>query len=179
MVTQLCHWPISPHSHHLFHSLSFVSFSSGGNNRRFNQRDNQRDFRGGSDFNNQSNYNNNRYQNGESSERGGGNWNSRGGARTFSRGGGDPHYGNPPPPQQDQPPQHENGAEGEQPVEPVNTRWQEPAQQEYNNRGGGYGGKWNSRGNDVDYTVPLPRDERIELELFGKLSLGFDCFVLF
>lgn len=151
------------------------------NNRRFNnfnQRDNyqQRDFRGG-DFNNQnqSNYNNNRYQNGESSERGGGNWNNRGGSRTFTRssGGGpaDSQYGNQqgPPPQQPQ----EEGAEVDEQREPINTRWQEPPQQEFNNRGGGngsgggYGGKWNQRGGDVDYTVPLPRDERIELELFG------------
>lgn len=145
-----------------------------GNNRRFNnynQRDNyQRDFRGGSDFNQQSNYNNNRYQNGDS-ERGGGNWNNRGGSRTFSRSSGAPdaRFAQQPPP----PVQPENGGgETQPPREPVNTRWQEPPQQEYNNRGGGYGGKWNHHGSNapVDYTVPLPRDERIELELFGKLE---------
>lgn len=77
-----------------------------------------------------------------------------------------------------QPPVAENPQVGEfEQVEPVNTRWQEPPQHqhEYNNRGGGYGGKWNNqRGGEVDYTVPLPRDERIELELFGTANTGIN-----
>lgn len=164
-----------------------LSFSN--NNRRFNsnfnQRENyqQRDYqqRGGPDYNNhnQSNYNNNnRYQNGDASERGGGgNWNNRGGSRTFSRssGGPDARFGN----QGQQPPPEQPAGEFEQAPqdEPVNTRWQEPPQQQqdFNNRSGGYGGKWNNqRAADVDYTVPLPRDERVELELFGTANTGIN-----
>lgn len=172
------------------HHLCLLPFSFSNNNRRFNsnynQRENyqQRDYqqRGGPDFNNhnQSNYNNNnRYQNGDASERGGGgNWNNRGGSRTFTRssGGADSRFGN----QAQQPPQ-ENLPVGEfeqaPQDEPVNTRWQEPPQQQqdFNNRSGGYGGKWNNqRGGEVDYTVPLPRDERVELELFGTANTGIN-----
>lgn len=162
-----CHWPRNMII--IIHFLiSRCPYRFSGNNRRFNnfnQRDNyQRDFRGGSD--NQPNYNNNRYQNGDSER--GGNWNNRGGSRTFSRSSGaDSRFGQQPPP----PAEPENGGDETQPPrEPVNTRWQEPPQQEFNNRGG-YGGKWNQHGSNapVDYTVPLARDERIELELFGKL----------
>lgn len=176
-----------------FYISSFVSFSRSNNNRRFNNNYNQRgggenfqrggDFQrgggGGSDFNNHNN--NNRYQNGESDR--GGNWNNRGGgSRTFTRTSGTDNRfgGQAPPPQQPGP----DGAPIEQapPVgdEPVNTRWQEPPQQQdnyYSQRGGGgggYGGKWSSRGGEVDYTVPLPRDERIELELFGTANTGIN-----
>jgi ATP-dependent RNA helicase DDX3X len=70
----------------------------------------------------------------------------------------------------------ENGAAEAPPRdEPVNTRWQEPPQQDYyNNRSGGYGGKWSNRGGEVDYTVPGPRDERAELELFGTANTGIN-----
>lgn len=184
-----CHWPILRNEYIFLSSVSLLFWVFRNNNRRFNnfnQRDNyqQRDFqpRGGSDFNNhsQSNFNNNRYQNGDASERGGGNWNNRGGgSRTFTRSSGaDPRYGNNQQPNKP-PAQPEGGeAEIEQPVEePINTRWQEPPQQhpEYNSRSGGFGGKWddNRRGN-FDYTVPLPRDERIELELFGTANTGIN-----
>lgn len=153
------------------------------NNRRFNnfnQRENyqQRDHqsRGGPEYNNQyqPNFNNNRYQNGESAERGGGNWNNRGGSRTFTRSSGaDPRFG-----QQGQKPDAPPADVEEVREEPVNTRWQEPPQQQQqqqNSHSGGYGGKWNQqRGADVDYTVPLPRDERIELELFGTANTGIN-----
>jgi ATP-dependent RNA helicase DDX3X len=37
------------------------------------------------------------------------------------------------------------------------------------------GGKWNeSRRGDVDYTVPLPRDDRLEQELFGTTNTGIN-----
>lgn len=158
-------------------SLGF--FFCSNNNRRFNnQRDNypQRGG-GGSDYNNQSNYNNNRYQNGDSSERGAGNWNNnRGGSRTFTRSSGsDARFPNQPP-QDQQPAVALPEGEFEQPAgdEPVNNRWQEPPQQDYG-RSGNYGGKWNQqRGGDVDYTVPLPRDERVELELFGTANTGIN-----
>lgn len=168
--------------------LFFVFRSN--NNRRFNNNYNQRggggehfqqrggDFSrgGGSDYNNHNN--NNRYQNGDSER--GGNWNNRGGSRTFSRSSGaDNRFAGQGAPPQQQQPQPENGAAPEQPQdEPVNTRWQEPPQQDnyYNNRsaGAGYGGKWNSRGGEVDYTVPLPRDERVEQELFGTDNTGIN-----
>lgn len=155
-------------------SSNHSSFSN--NNRRSNnQRDNYPQ-RGGSDYNNHSNYNNNRYQNGESSERGGGNWNNRGGSRTFTRTSGpDPRFANPQPNDQ-QFPNALPEDEFEQPArdEPVNNRWQEPPQQDFG-RSAGYGGKWNhQRGGDVDYTVPLPRDERVELELFGTANTGIN-----
>lgn len=171
-----CHWPIS-----LKHdSLNiWLFFSRSNNNRGFNnRRDNYPPRGGGSDFNNHSNYNNNRYQNGDSSERGGGNWNNRGGSRTFTRSSGpDPRFANPPPADQQQPIALQEG-EFEQPArdEPVNNRWQEPPQQQQDfGRSGNYGGKWNhQRGGEVDYTVPLPRDERVELELFGTANTGIN-----
>lgn len=164
----------------------FPSFYRSNNNRgsgagRYSQRDNyqQRDYqqRGG-DYNNSNNYNNNRYQNGDASERGGGNWNNRGGSRTFTRSGPPPdsRYGNT---QQQQLPPNADLPETPQVDEPINTRWQEPppsqdSSSRYNNSGGGYGGKWNQRSETVDYTVPLPRDERIELELFGTANTGIN-----
>jgi ATP-dependent RNA helicase DDX3X len=167
------------HHRHLF--LFCLCLCRNNNNRRFNnynQRDNFHQRGGGSDFNNHnsSNFNNNnRYQNGggEFSERGGGgHWNSRGGPRTFNRSSGaDARQGG------NQFTQKPPLVEGEvEPVqdEPVNTRWQEPPQQQqdFNNRSGGYGGKWGNR--EVDYTIPGPRDERIELELFGTANTGIN-----
>ncbi|CRK97855.1 CLUMA_CG011230, isoform A [Clunio marinus] len=153
-------------------------YNNRNNNRRFNNNYNPRDnYRsGGSDYNNQppSNYNNNRYQNGDASDRGG-NWNNRGGSRPFSRPSGtDYRYGNNQ--QQQRPPLQNQPADFDPSVEePINTRWQEPPQlqQDINNRS--YGGKWNhQRGGEIDYTVPLPRDERIELELFGTANTGIN-----
>jgi len=64
-----------------------------------------------------------------------------------------------------------------------NDRWQEPERQRggerwNENAGGGGGGRWNDnrsdRRNDNDWTVPLPRDERVELELFGTGNTGIN-----
>lgn len=170
--------------------------NNGNNYNNYQQRDNyqQRGERGtggeGNNYNNHSNYNNNRYQNGGDSGASN-NWNSRGGSRTFSRSaqgsdsrggyGGAPATGAPPQQQQPDLPVTEDEP-------PVNTRWQEPPQareqqyqegDRYNGRGssggGNYGGKWNQqRGGEIDYTVPLPRNERIELELFGTANTGIN-----
>jgi ATP-dependent RNA helicase DDX3X len=172
--------------------------NNGNNYNNYQQRDNYQrgEGRGGGEhnnYNNHSNYNNNRYQNGERDSGASNNWNSRGGSRTFSRsqgsdsrggyGGGSaaPAAGAPP---QQQPPQQDAQDET-----PVNTRWQEPPQareqqfqeggDRYNGRGSsdrGFGGKWNNQrsGGEVDYTVPLPRNERIELELFGTDNTGIN-----
>jgi ATP-dependent RNA helicase DDX3X len=132
-------------------------------------------------YNNSNNYN----QCGEHYQRGG-DFNQRGGgSRTFTRSSGADNRGGfggnqaPPPqqPKEDGVPFEQGALRGEEAVSC--TRWQEPPQQDgfYNNRsgGGGYGGKWNiSRGGDVDYTVPLPRDERVELELFGTANTGIN-----
>lgn len=166
------------------------------NSNNYNQRDNYNQ-RGGSDYyNNHSNYNNNnnnnsRYQNGDSGERGGSNnWNNRGnnnsgGSRTFNRSqGADSRF--PPLSQQQQPqqqaqqpPQQQQQAQNNQQIqdEPVNTRWQEPPQQQddrFGRSNNSFGGKWNQRGGEIDYTVPLPRDERVEQELFGTANTGIN-----
>lgn len=156
-------------------------FNNRSNN--YNQRENYNQ-RGGDYYNNHSNYNNNnrdnRYQNGDSGERGG--YNNRGnnnsGSRTFNRSqGADSRYGGPPPAVQQPGPQQSQQNNRD---EPVNTRWQEPPKEQQDDRfgrsnnGGGFGGKWSQRGGEVDYTVPLPRDERIEQELFGTANTGIN-----
>ena len=60
---------------------------------------------------------------------------------------------------------------------PTNDRWKEPPRDSYNSRDGGYGGGVSNggarrddqgRSNEAeDWTKPLPRNERVELELFG------------
>lgn len=60
---------------------------------------------------------------------------------------------------------------------PTNDRWKEPPRDSYNSRDGGYGGGVSNggarrddrgRSNEAeDWTKPLPRNERLELELFG------------
>lgn len=161
-------------------------FNNNGNNYNNYQRDNyqQRGERAGAggehnNHNNHSNYNNNRYQNGGDSGASN-NWNNRGGgSRTFTRSS----QGSAPPAAQ--PPQ-EPQINQEEP--PVNTRWQEPppAQKEqqyqqddrYSGRSSqsGFGGKWNQQrsGGEIDYTVPLPRNERVEQELFGTANTGIN-----
>lgn len=164
-------------------------YNNNGNNYNNYQRG------GGSgqenNYNNHSNYNNNRYQNGGDSGASN-NWNrgGGGGSRTFTRSAPDTRGFGPPPAQQ--PPVEAEAAaaatQGEQSYEPpVNTRWQEPppAQKEqqyqqddrYSGRSSGFGGKWNQRaagGGEVDYTVPLPRNERLEQELFGTANTGIN-----
>ncbi|KAG5681267.1 hypothetical protein PVAND_010718 [Polypedilum vanderplanki] len=173
-------------------------YNNRNNNRRFNSNNNynQRDNyhqRSGGDYNH-SNYNNNRYQNGDSGDRGGSNWNNRGGSRTFnnrSQQGGEPRFSQNNYQQQQYPPQQnyrddsqQSPAPQNQREEPVNTRWQEPPSQQkqqqddrygrQQNNGSGFGGKWNQRGGEIDYTVPLPRDERLEQELFGTANTGIN-----
>ncbi|XP_048518365.1 ATP-dependent RNA helicase bel [Dendroctonus ponderosae] len=64
---------------------------------------------------------------------------------------------------------------------PRNDRWQESEKprggERWNpdNAGGGGGGRWaDNRRNESDWTVPLPRDERVELELFGTGNTGIN-----
>lgn len=67
---------------------------------------------------------------------------------------------------------------------PRNDRWQEPEKQQRDNgrwnddrRGDGNNSRWNERDNrrnEHDWTVPLARDERIELELFGSGNTGIN-----
>ncbi|GLV41421.1 belle [Carabus blaptoides fortunei] len=70
---------------------------------------------------------------------------------------------------------------------PRNDRWQEPERPYQSSGGGGgggggggSGGRWNdsnrggSRGSDADWTVPLPRDERVEQDLFGTGNTGIN-----
>lgn len=162
---------ISRNNNHRFNNYR------GGDREFNNSREGYQNNRGG-EFNN---YNNNRgggYQNGgdfDRYNRGGG-----GGSRTFTRSDNRQFNG---PPQYNQPPPQvaaEGGAEvqdGPEETVPVNNRWQEPPRDaqydSYNNRS--YGGKWNNqRGGDIDYTMPGPRDERQELELFGTTNTGIN-----
>lgn len=80
---------------------------------------------------------------------------------------------------------------------PRNDRWQEPEKpREGGGTGGGSGsgsgGRWNSsensgggggsgggrwgdnRRNETDWTIPLPKDERLEAELFGTGNTGIN-----
>lgn len=70
---------------------------------------------------------------------------------------------------------------------PRNDRWQDPPSKggerwsDGNNdsRGGSGNSRWNEsagggRRNDADWTVPLQRDERLELELFGTGNTGIN-----
>lgn len=183
---------------------SLLKFSWRNNNRRFdNYRGGDRnnysssrgggggyhDNRGGDHFNN---YNNNRggYQNGGDFDRYNNRGGGGGGSRTFTRSDNRNNFG--PPPQQRQFEQGVEGAEGAPPPQagpegfeeaaPVNNRWQEPPRDaQYGGDGYGnrsYGGKWNNQrggnGGEVDYTVPGPRDERVELELFGTANTGIN-----
>lgn len=130
-------------------------------NNRYNNSNRRYNNNRGGDYNNRSDYYNsgnnfNRNQNGESSERGGrDNWN-RGGFRGGNYGGGG------------------GGGGGSQ-------YWQDPQKEERSgvardvtNGGGRTGGKWVDKRADVDYAVPLPRDERIEHELFGTGNTGIN-----
>lgn len=144
----------------------------GDYNNRFNNRDYRNDSRGG-DYNGggrkyggggggYGNYNrgggrrndDSNYQNGENFNRRGGtdnNWsNNRGG----SRGGGSQDY----------------APRGDPPLR-TNDRWQEPANDRATDPQ--MGGRWNER-RDIDYSIPLARDERLEQELFGTTNTGIN-----
>ncbi|KAJ8971885.1 hypothetical protein NQ314_000498 [Rhamnusium bicolor] len=70
---------------------------------------------------------------------------------------------------------------------PRNDRWQEPEKtresggsgsrwnENSSGGGGGGGGRWNdNKRNENDWTIPLPRDERVETELFGTGNTGIN-----
>lgn len=97
----------------------------------------------------------NNYQNGDSyNRRGGGgeynNWSNNRGAGP--RGGGGSHDFAPRDP----------------PLR-TNDRWQEPNDRVQPQ----IGGRWNER-RDIDYSIPLARDERLEQELFGTTNTGIN-----
>jgi ATP-dependent RNA helicase DDX3X len=57
----------------------------------------------------------------------------------------------------------------------TNNRWQEPTAEARRDGAPNMGGKWNeSRRGDIDYTIPLPRDDRLEQELFGTTNTGIN-----
>lgn len=62
---------------------------------------------------------------------------------------------------------------------PRNDRWKEPEKQRDNGRWNDSrdgSGRWNDRGrnSETDWTVPLPRDDRLEIELFGTGNTGIN-----
>uniref|UniRef100_A0A336MFD9 RNA helicase n=1 Tax=Culicoides sonorensis TaxID=179676 RepID=A0A336MFD9_CULSO len=142
-------------------------------NNRNNQRDNYRNDSRGGDYSGGRKYGNsfgggynrggNRrnedgsYQNGDNynNRRGGdreyNNWsNNRGGPRGGGSGRDLPPAGDPPL--------------------RTNDRWQEPNDRPAQPQ---MGGRWNER-RDIDYSIPLPRDERLEQELFGTTNTGIN-----
>ncbi|XP_030748114.1 ATP-dependent RNA helicase bel [Sitophilus oryzae] len=131
---------------------------SGGGGRNYNRgggggRDNRGDF---SSFNTRGRRGGD-YQNGDSYERSD-DWNRSGGGRNQDR--------------------------ERDPPAARNDRWQEPERSsrggERWSEGGGGGGRWNDdrrgdrRGDGGDWTVPLARDERLEVELFGTGNTGIN-----
>lgn len=159
--------------------------NSNNNNRRYGGNTNNRDFGGGNNYNRgggggggHRRNNEDQYQNdiaifpklsssssGASSDKFDRNsdW-SRGGGRGGGGGG------------QTRPTDHID------PALPTNDRWQEPVDTGRNegrtpySSGGGGSGRWNDnrgRSND-DYATPLPRDERVEQELFGNVNTGIN-----
>uniref|UniRef100_A0A1B0D7R1 RNA helicase n=1 Tax=Phlebotomus papatasi TaxID=29031 RepID=A0A1B0D7R1_PHLPP len=134
--------------------------SSGGGNRRIGTSrggDRDRDF---GNFKRRNDYQpQDSYQNGGPNkfyERRGDDWGRGGrGGGGAPRGGGEPMRGN--------------------------NRWPDAPVREGPGGGGGqgYGGKWrggdNGRsGHDVDCTIPLPKDEQLEQELFGTANTGIN-----
>lgn len=61
---------------------------------------------------------------------------------------------------------------------PRNDRWQEPEKPRDNGRWNDErrdgSGRWNERRNETDWTIPLARDDRIELEMFGTGNSGIN-----
>lgn len=131
--------------------------------------------RGGEDWNRGGRSQNNRNYDRRDDDRSGGN-NYRGGGR--GGGGGGSTGGS------------ERRPESTTEEAPRNNRWQEserrPEDEQQRNGGGGgggsagsgerkYGGRWNEeRQGNIDYTKLGPRDERIELELFGGGNTGIN-----
>ena len=65
---------------------------------------------------------------------------------------------------------------GNDPPPPRNDRWQEPQSRSYGGGSSGGGGRWKegSHNQDVDWTIPTARDERLEYELFGSGNTGIN-----
>lgn len=76
------------------------------------------------------------------------------------------------------------GSSGQEKDLPRNDRWQDPPEKprdsgrwndSSNNQRNDGGGRWNDRrNNENDWTIPLPRDERLEQELFGTGNTGIN-----
>lgn len=77
-----------------------------------------------------------------------------------------------------------SGGQDRDKVLPCNDRWQEQPEKSRdsnrwpdssNNQRNDGGGRWNDRrNNENDWTLPLPRDERLEQELFGTGNTGIN-----
>ncbi|XP_063702850.1 ATP-dependent RNA helicase bel [Culicoides brevitarsis] len=121
----------------------------GGNRGKFDRGNNDRGGYGNYGNRGRRNDDGGNYQNGDNyNRRGGGggeNWsNNRGGNRDFQN--------------------RDNG-----PPQRTNNRWQEPSDRQEPQMGG----RWNER-RDIDYTIPLARDDRLEQELFGTTNTGIN-----
>lgn len=135
----------------------------GNNSRRFNNRD-QRIDRGGDFGNFTRRRNDENYQNGDAFDsRRGEDWYRSGGPRAGSRGG-------------DRDRERDRGERDQLPPQRTNDRWVEPTEKRSDTGSvNNFGGKWkDERRNEVDYTVLGPRDERMELELFGTANTGIN-----
>lgn len=57
----------------------------------------------------------------------------------------------------------------------ANDRWKEPQRGSRPIQESRYGNaRWKESGSDVDWTAPLPRDERLEVEMFGTGNSGIN-----
>ncbi|CAL7943765.1 unnamed protein product [Xylocopa violacea] len=73
--------------------------------------------------------------------------------------------------------------ERDRPVSSGNDRWQEPRNERWQENRNDHraGGRWKDeregggrRNSDIDWTIPTPRDERLEVELFGTGNTGIN-----
>lgn len=98
----------------------------------------------------------------------------------YENGGG---YASQPPQQWTEPPPIIQNERWQEPPPAAgqwmaNDRWKEPQRRTsapYDGRGGGYAGnaRW-KESNEADWTQPLPRDERLEVEMFGTGNSGIN-----